>query len=48
MKKKGKVLPSDNYNPNRIDYPRETEQGEIKDALGSIDLRRKRLLSANC
>ena len=48
MKKKGKVLPSDNYNPNRIDYPRETEPGEIKDALGSIDLRRKRLLSANC
>ena len=29
-KKRGKVLPLDNYNPNRTDYPRETEPGEKK------------------
>ena len=28
--KKQKVLPSDNKNPNRTDYPRETEPGEKK------------------
>ena len=28
---KGKVLPSDNNNPNRIDYPRETEPAEKKE-----------------
>ena len=31
MKKKGKVLPSDNNSPNRTDYPRETESGEKKE-----------------
>ena len=30
VKKKGKVLPSDNNSPNRTDYPRETEPGEKK------------------
>ena len=30
MKKKGKVLPSDNNSPNRTDYPRETKPGEKK------------------
>ena len=30
MKKKGKVLPSDNNSPNKTDYPRETEPGEKK------------------
>ena len=28
--KKGKVLPSDNNSPNKTDYSRETEPGEIK------------------
>ena len=27
VKKKRKVLPSDNNSPNRTDYPRETEPG---------------------
>ena len=31
MKKKGKVLPSDNNSPNKTDYPRETEPGEKKE-----------------
>ena len=31
VKKKGKVLPSDNNSPNRIEYPRETESGEKKE-----------------
>ena len=30
VKERRKGLPSDNYNPNRIDYPRETEPGEKK------------------
>ena len=30
VKKKGKVLPSDNHSPNRTDHPRETEPGEKK------------------
>ena len=33
MKKKGKVLPSDNNSPNRTDYPRETEPGEKKEKV---------------
>ena len=31
VKKKGKVLPSDNHSPNRTDHPRETEPGEKKE-----------------
>ena len=31
MKKKGKVLPSNNNSANRTDYPRETEPGEKKE-----------------
>ena len=30
MKKKGKILPSDNNSLNKTDYPRETEPGEKK------------------
>ena len=30
MKKKGKVMPSNNNSPNRTDYPKETEPGEKK------------------
>ena len=30
VKERRKGLPSDNYNPNRIDHPRETEPGEKK------------------
>ena len=31
MKKKGKVLPSDNNSPNRTDYPGKTEPAEKKE-----------------
>ena len=34
VKKKGKVLPSDNNSSNRTDYPRETEPGKQKKKKG--------------
>ena len=34
VKKKGKVLPSDNNSPYRTDYPGETESGKSGDETG--------------